>query len=241
MPYSEAFTHDELAAILDYDAETGKLWWKSKIASKVVVGQEAGSVHATRTGRNGVKVFYRYIRVRGRSVPAARVAWLLHYGEWPMAKLRFKDDDTMNLRIENLEMANSVTTVLDPAGVEHRKAYLRAHREAHPMEWKDSHLRNAFGISLAEYGQMLVAQGGKCAICDQEETATRSGSVKALQVDHDHKTGKVRGLLCSDCNTGIGKMKENREALIAAIKYLDKHSGRDSPATKLTVIDGSDT
>ena len=65
-------------------------------------------------------------------------------------------------------------------------------------------------------------------------TATRLGKVRALSVDHDHQTGKVRGLLCSDCNTGIGKLKEKRETFLSAIKYLDFHS--ESGDTIVTLV-----
>jgi hypothetical protein len=111
---------------------------------------------------------------------------------------------------------------------------MRDHRAKYSLASKDSALRATFGISLADYGRMLVEQDGKCAICRHEETQMRGGVVKALSVDHDHTTGKVRGLLCADCNHMIGKAKENRDTLLAAIRYLDKHSGRTAPT--LTVV-----
>ena len=67
---------------------------------------------------------------------------------------------------------------------------------------------------------MLAAQDGKCAICG----TTSTGNRKAFHVDHDHKTGKVRGLLCSNCNTGIGNLRDDIGLLNRAIEYLS-HKG----------------
>ena len=63
---------------------------------------------------------------------------------------------------------------------------------------------------------MLAAQGGCCAICGTSDTGKR----KAFAVDHNHDTGKIRGLLCSNCNTGIGNLRDNVELLERAIDYL---------------------
>ena len=208
---------EDVEEMLGYDAETGKLWWKVKPAKNVMVGTEAGSVKATRAGRDGNPISYRYIRIRGASIPAQRLAWLLHYHEWPAASLSFKDDDTLNLRIENLEFFRKVVSTFD------RPAYMKAHREQFPLFWKESDLQRKFGISLAEYGKMLVAQGGKCAICEQEETEKRDGVLKSLAVDHDHETGAVRGLLCSPCNQAIGKLKDDPAILRRAADYIEKH------------------
>lgn len=77
---------------------------------------------------------------------------------------------------------------------------------------RDRHYRQKYGITLDDYNKMLENQGGRCAIC---------GSISgALFVDHCHKTGRVRGLLCCSCNTGIGLLKDNIDVLTNAIKYL---------------------
>lgn len=82
-------------------------------------------------------------------------------------------------------------------------------------------LKRAFGLSLEDYQQMLDRQGGVCAICKQPETTkSNTGGDKNLSVDHCHKTGKIRGLLCHHCNTGIGKFNDNVDLLEAAIKYI---------------------
>lgn len=88
------------------------------------------------------------------------------------------------------------------------------------------HLRKQFDMSLEDYEAMLAGQGGVCAICRQEETwvNSRKGSIGALAVDHDHSTGKVRGLLCNSCNVLIALSGERTEVLRAAIAYLEHHA-----------------
>lgn len=81
---------------------------------------------------------------------------------------------------------------------------------------KDYDLRTKYGITIQDYDRMLVEQDNNCAICNEFEPIERN----PLAVDHCHSTGKVRGLLCSNCNTAIGKFKENRDLLIAAVQYL---------------------
>ena len=72
---------------------------------------------------------------------------------------------------------------------------------------------------------MEVAQGGVCAICSNTETIVnvRTGKPKALHVDHCHKTGKIRGLLCSRHNKGMGLFNDDPALLRAAAAYLEGH------------------
>jgi len=86
-----------------------------------------------------------------------------------------------------------------------------------PEKRKKYRLKYRFGISLEEYDRLFEKQNGVCAICG--EPANRRGS---LDVDHDHDTGEIRGLLCWNCNTGIGKFKENAALLKRAAKYLEE-------------------
>lgn len=74
-----------------------------------------------------------------------------------------------------------------------------------------------YGLTPEQYLDMLEEQQGKCAICNEVPTTKRG-----LAVDHDHATGKVRGLLCTGCNTALGSFKDNEELLTSAIEYLRK-------------------
>lgn len=90
---------------------------------------------------------------------------------------------------------------------------------------RNSYLVSHYGITLEEYSKMLEDCGGVCYICNQPETSiNRHGDTKPLHIDHDHKTGKIRGLLCSSCNKGLGFFKDNEELLKAAIEYLRVNS-----------------
>ncbi len=79
-------------------------------------------------------------------------------------------------------------------------------------------------LNPSEYNDLHAQQKGTCAICHKQETRTKKGKVVALAVDHCHITGKIRGLLCGECNTGLGKFKDNPFLLKAALKYLEVNS-----------------
>lgn len=85
---------------------------------------------------------------------------------------------------------------------------------------KNAGLIFQYGITLAEYEQMLVDQDGMCAVCHGPEVVNRSGKIISLAVDHCHSTGKVRGLLCRACNSGIGHFADDIERIMSAIEYL---------------------
>ena len=89
-----------------------------------------------------------------------------------------------------------------------------------PDKVKSYWLKHSYGITLEDYNAMLNQQGNKCACC---ETAEPTGY--NWHVDHCHKTGKVRALLCSKCNQGIGLFDESVLKLEQAIKYIRKHNG----------------
>lgn len=83
-----------------------------------------------------------------------------------------------------------------------------------------------YGLTDSSYQVMYDSQKGLCAICNKPECArqNKSISLRSLCVDHDHKTGKVRQLLCSQCNHGLGNFKEDIAVLLAAADYLKRHS-----------------
>lgn len=77
-----------------------------------------------------------------------------------------------------------------------------------------------YGLNREKYAALFKAQDGVCAICKQPETVVRGSKVKELAVDHDHSTGRVRGLLCTRCNNGIGFFLDDPSRMQAAIAYL---------------------
>ncbi len=87
---------------------------------------------------------------------------------------------------------------------------------------RDLKLRIHYGIDLQDYGRMLESQNGVCAVCARPETQKQKGRVRALSVDHCHRTGKIRGLLCAGCNSGIGYFRDDPKIIASAIEYLSK-------------------
>jgi hypothetical protein len=104
-------------------------------------------------------------------------------------------------------------------------AYNRASREANRDHYRGRDFIKKYGIDFATYQKMLVAQKGVCAICEQPETKIQNSTIRLLSVDHDHKTGAVRGLLCASCNQGVGYFRDDIPILQRAIGYLRRHSG----------------
>jgi Recombination endonuclease VII len=80
--------------------------------------------------------------------------------------------------------------------------------------------KNKYGITLEIYDEMRELQNYCCAICGNHED---SGKFGKLFVDHDHKTGKIRQLLCDKCNVGLGSFKDSPDFLKNAIEYLIRH------------------
>jgi hypothetical protein len=125
-----------------------------------------------------------------------------------------------------------------------KKEYVRARqgtleyinqRKAERLKYKDSikkyndskveHRRNYcmkknYGIDVAFYNSLLEKQQNVCSICKRPERVKRSGN-SFLSIDHCHKSGKIRGLLCQNCNSAIGKLEDNVEFLKSAIDYLE--------------------
>jgi hypothetical protein len=95
-------------------------------------------------------------------------------------------------------------------------------------DWHRNHkFVTKYGITATTYDAMLAAQGGGCAICGAKPASPWGRS--ALHVDHDHATGKVRGLLCMPCNTALGFFRDSPSLLARATTYLYEHEGIMSP------------
>jgi|GEM_PF-1822130 len=81
-------------------------------------------------------------------------------------------------------------------------------------------IKTCYGITLEQFNQILSAQGGGCLICHSIDGGTRHGRKKRMAVDHCHKTGKIRGILCPRCNLAIGLFREHPGSLQRAFLYL---------------------
>lgn len=96
---------------------------------------------------------------------------------------------------------------------------VRWHNARQTREYRrDSFLRSTFGITLVEYNERLEAQDGRCLLCFTPEAEARNG---VLDVDHDHESGRVRGLLCHRCNWALGILQDDPALLRRAADYLE--------------------
>jgi hypothetical protein len=97
-----------------------------------------------------------------------------------------------------------------------RKAYHAAHKAERNAYTRAYRLRTLYGISQEQYDEMVARQHGLCALCGHAPTKN------ALAVDHDHDTGAVRGLLCLQCNTALGKLGDNADAIRRVLDYMER-------------------
>lgn len=101
-----------------------------------------------------------------------------------------------------------------------RAEYMREYRKRRPRNVRNTELKKQYGITLDDWEGIHTAQNGVCAICKQAEVDA-SKRYANLAVDHCHTTGKVRGLLCNNCNRALGLFKDDTIVLAAALKYLN--------------------
>lgn len=113
-----------------------------------------------------------------------------------------------------------------PRCATHKRERKRALAAKKHGEW----ILKTYGITSEQYESMLRYQGGKCFICQRA-----TGKRRRLAVDHDHKTGKVRGLLCNPCNRDVlGHLRDSVAALERAVTYL-KHPPADQVLTPIRI------
>jgi hypothetical protein len=111
---------------------------------------------------------------------------------------------------------------------EKRNAQILEYKKTKPEGWQKAigqkaHFKKRYNITPQEYEAMLEAQNYKCAICNKNaEDNKRGNKIQSLNIDHCHKTKRVRGLLCHQCNSGLGHFKDNTEFLLKAVEYLSK-------------------
>ncbi len=126
---------------------------------------------------------------------------------------------------ENTDKALEYANNWRQENVEEIEKYRRLNKASAIKRATELYRKRTYGITPEEFDKLVKQQEGLCAICKKPESARklRSEEVRSLAIDHCHATGKVRQLLCSKCNTGIGNFLDDPELLKAAIAYLEKH------------------
>lgn len=109
------------------------------------------------------------------------------------------------------------------AGRLRAKEWRESNQEKHRAITRRCLVRRLYGISVEDFDRMVVEQSGLCLICH------RNPYPKKLHVDHDHSSGKVRGLLCGHCNSLLGMAKDNTSILASAIAYLEAYAHEEDP------------
>lgn len=114
---------------------------------------------------------------------------------------------------------------------ERARQWIAANPERARANSRKANLVNNYGLTVAEYDALLRKQGGVCAVCGKDEPNAhgRTGKQFRLAVDHCHKTGEVRGLLCQKCNRAIGLLGDDPVLMRKAISYLLRHRKNNIP------------
>jgi hypothetical protein len=155
--------------------------------------------------QNGLK--YRYIEVS--ELVTSRLCSCCK-------KETLKDDFTKGAwRLRHPYCRSCMSLATKKSKIKNRDTY-EAYKIKTRTASRKSYLKKRWGISLDEFNKMVKFQNGKCAICKINP--------EILHIDHNHESGKVRSLLCNQCNRGIGYLKESPRIFQAAIKYINYHA-----------------
>lgn len=140
------------------------------------------------------------------------------YGKCPEKKHRYyvKQKLVNPKRLAEISKKANEKYWSKPSNIELQRKRAKEWKKTHPLHGRKLRLRQ-YGLDEKAYVKMLNDQCHVCAICGKTEWENR---YRILYIDHDHVTGKVRGLLCNDCNTLLGKAHDNLDTIRASEKYL---------------------
>jgi hypothetical protein len=129
------------------------------------------------------------------------------------AKIKYTDEERKERR--RIVARNNYHAHKERFRIQQKKYYLN-----NKNKWKDKDYIKKYNITLIEYNKLFKKQKGCCAICKKHQSLFK----RSLAIDHNHETGVIRDLLCSNCNHMLGHSFENLNVLETAIKYLKKWS-----------------
>lgn len=147
-------------------------------------------------------------------------------GEKPSDKHRFLViDETKSVYKDNYEWSIGIIQQREgEPDKDFRLRYNKHWRKVKDLKEQDRSLQKRYGMTIDEYEEIHDKQNGICMICGKPEfVRDQNGRLRKLAVDHCHATGKIRGLLCTNCNKGLGHFKDSPKLLTKAINYLDQH------------------
>ena len=126
--------------------------------------------------------------------------------------------------VGNIPWNKGLTKFTDPRVAKNARATSKSKQGIH---WKGDKRKISYNrghsIPISKYNEMLESQKGVCAICGKPETRKYKGVICRMMIDHNHKTGVIRGLLCHRCNVALGLFLEDTNVLTKAINYLKEN------------------
>ena len=102
----------------------------------------------------------------------------------------------------------------------YKKEWFQKNKGRYKQRARNDHLIKTYGITIEQYNELFIKQNGCCRICNRHQSEFK----RSLAVDHDHKTNKIRGLLCHHCNRGLGDFFEDISIMESAITYIKETS-----------------
>lgn len=159
---------------------------------------------------------------RNSNLPAARAAERQRNSRWAAENRDRKREHRAAYRERNKAKIKEASRLRYQAKKGEYKERHRKYYEENYSRVKDAELQRKYGITLEDYEAMHLAQGGVCAICGKPETSVFRGTPRSLSVDHHHKTGQVRELLCFRCNSVLGKLEESPELIKKLLAYAER-------------------
>ena len=140
---------------------------------------------------------------------------------------------TPELRAKRQQRRNELARLRRAANPELHRGYCRAwhkknpdkvreqhrrRRAKHPEKGRESNILKKYGLDRVQWDELFASQGNRCGLCPSADPGSKVG----WHTDHDHTTGRVRGILCHHCNVGLGYFKDDPAKLRAAIAYLER-------------------
>jgi Autographiviridae endonuclease VII len=102
-------------------------------------------------------------------------------------------------------------------------ARVKKYRNENPEKIRDCKLRQAYGVGIKYFDAKLKEQDNSCGACKQNVKTKWRGKEVSMALDHDHKTGKARGVLCIKCNRALGLLEDNQETIMGLLEYIRKY------------------
>ena len=245
MPNPINLSYEQIKNMFDYNEETGILFWNNHPDGRFRPGTIAGTKI-----KNGLRINYRR-----QPYMAHRIIWVWKTGEDPINPVNHRNNIKTDNRWTNLWVISDSTRMCTickeifplTENFFHKKRnmkngfasqcksctseYSKKQYEKTGKKWykkigkttqRENRIKRQYGIAINEFNKILKKQNNKCASCGKLFLSEYD-----TYIDHDHKTEKVRGLLCNNCNTGIGFLGDDIKGVKAALNYLEAYYGKN--------------